>query len=104
MKQDMVTYTNFLTGDDSSILEELISYKFKKFRHFYRLLSDNSDLIDYLHYKFSDNDTLKVTLTTNGDVKSLVKLLREKSMTQNNYECNITYKKEEIYVTITLTE
>ena len=106
MKRDMVEYVNCLSGTDEEIFETLITSKFKKFRHFYRLLAESSMQIDNLFYNFTSESTLEVSLSLidPSSKKDLIKFLKEKAGSQNNYDCNITSKKDKINVVITLEE
>lgn len=106
MKRDMVEYFSCLSGSDQEIFEKLITSKFKKFRHFYRLLVDVTSDIETLHYNFTSDSTLEVSLTLVDPEKKkdIIKFLRDKSKQQDSYDCNITTKKEKINVLITLEE
>lgn len=102
----MVEYFSCLSGSDPEIFEKLITTKFKKFRHFYRLLVDVTSDIEMLFYNFTSDNTLEVSLSLINPEKKkdIIKFLRDKSKNQDSYDCNITSKKEKINVLITLDE
>lgn len=102
----MLKYIGSLSGSDMDIFEELISNKFKKFRHFYRLVEDVSEKIDKLHYNFTSSSSLEVSIELHDGEKpkEVAKYLQDKTNDKTNYECNIVIKKEELKITITLEE
>lgn len=58
MKKNICEYLNFLTKGDMDTLEKLLTYKYKKFKKFYGLLSKYSETIKELDYDLNTNNSL----------------------------------------------
>lgn len=76
MKASLSEYMKSLSGSELSILEEVISKKYRKFMKFFSLVSDFSDNILSLKYNFTDQNTLDIELglkNTDSDIKTEIK-------------------------------
>ncbi len=75
MKQSMTEYISVLSSNEFDIFEEIVQKKYKKFKKFFYLMKENSDLIDKMEYKFTDSSNLSVILTCSKAPKKLKKEL-----------------------------
>lgn len=74
MKASLTEYIKQLSGNELSILEEIISKKYRKFINFFSLVQDISDDIISLKYNFTDDSTLDIEL---GLKKSVSKDMKD---------------------------
>lgn len=105
MHKDIPSYMKALSGNDFELFESLISNKYKKFIKFYRLVENISEQIMSLHYNFTSDDVLDVSIAfhSNVDIAKIVMEI-EKRIDSKKYECNIVTDKQNIEISISLTE
>ena len=63
MKASLSEYMKALSGDQFSILEEIIQHKYRKFMSFFDLINEYSDDIESMKYNFTDQNTLDIELS-----------------------------------------
>lgn len=105
MKKDMTEYFNSLTLGNMDALDVLISFQYRKFVRFYKLIRDYSDLITKVRYEFKSNDSLDIMMTF--DSKRSLKSIKdelESSMAKSKYEGKIRIQKKNVYMSLFLDE
>ena len=105
MKKDMFDYIDKLSGKDFKTLEKIISFQYRKFIRFYRLVESYSGIITKVKYNFISPSSLDVVLTfnTKRDLGNIKKEML-KSMDENGYEGVIEHNKKNMSISITLEE
>lgn len=62
MKASLSEYMKELSGNELSILEEVISKKYRKFMNFFNLIREYSEDISSLKYNFTEKNILDIDL------------------------------------------
>ena len=73
MKASLSEYMKELSGNELSILEEVISKKYRKFINFFNLVSEYSEDIVSLKYNFTTESILDVELMMQNMTKREIK-------------------------------
>lgn len=105
MKKVITQYMNDMTSGDLETLEKIISFQYKKFVRFYKLIHDYSGLISKLKYEFNSASSLDVLLymDTKRDLKKLCDEI-EDMMKKSEYDGEVSVVKKNIFISLVLDE
>lgn len=101
MKASLSEYMKEISGNELSILEEIISKKYRKFMNFFSLVKDYSDEIVSIKYNFTENTVLDLELSMKGKTKKELKKDMIQEMMDSGYkvESRCTAKKIKLIIT-----
>lgn len=104
MKESLTDYLTQVSGDDISILEDIISNKYLKFKKFFELLRPNTKNIKKFEYTFCEADVLNVNVTFKKKVSLDDKKELIESWKKAGYAVDATIRENTIHVVITYKE
>ena len=105
MKKSMTQYINDMTSGDLETLEKIISFQYKKFVRFYKLIREYSGLISKLKYEFNSTSSLDVLLymDTKRDLQKLCDEI-ESAMQKSEYDGAVSVVNKNIFISLVLDE
>lgn len=104
MKASLVEYICALSDNNSDVIDEIVSKKYRKFKSFFELVREYSDEIVHLKYNLSDKNVLDVVITMKGNVKKDVNLDIRKDLIKSGYSVDAEIKKRKMFIKLTYDE
>ena len=104
MKASLSEYMKALSGNQFSILEEIISSKYRKFMLFFDLIKEYSKDIDKMRYNFTDESTLDIELGMKNSIKRSLKEDLISEMLSSGYEVKSEISGKKMKLTIIYDE
>lgn len=98
MKASLSEYIKALSGEQFSILEELIQHKYRKFMSFFNLIYEYSDDIEKMKYNFTDQNTLDIELSMKTKRTLKEEMINELSNVGYKIESKVTGKKMKLLI------
>ena len=102
MERRMTAFASSMVGNDMDLLYDVVCKKYKKFKLFYRLVEELSDLILSLKYEFSSDTSLYVSMLMEKGVshKEIICSLESKIDSTSLYAYNIVSEGKKIITSI----